>query len=203
MRRTDRDRHKGRQTGRQRGRQTNIQTDRDRQKTRRTLRGHQWRRLCRYLPVRWLMVSPMAAASIWFEIWEVVDPGKKNQFFQANFRKISIFFTQFDTNFDFTRKISEKFRIFRQFHKKIRFSRQKLAIYSNFWESYSTSLQKSSLSKTYTSCIIMIRYNNISPPVHDPHDPLPKIWGSRPSTPRTWCHPVGLLPNQTLQNPCK
>jgi len=39
-----------------------------------------------------------AAASIWFEIWRVVDPGKKirffqtkNQFFRANFLKISIF----------------------------------------------------------------------------------------------------------------
>jgi len=30
------------------------------------------------------------AESIWFEIWEVVDPGKKFQIFQANFRKISI-----------------------------------------------------------------------------------------------------------------
>ena len=29
----------------------------------------------------------------------------------------------------------------------------------------------------------MIRYNNISRPVHDPSDPLPKIWGSRPSVP--------------------
>src|SRR6218665_2012255 len=39
----------------------------------------------------------------------------------------------------------------------------------------------------------MIRYNNISRPVHDsndpppcdpPFNPLPKIWGSRPSAPR-------------------
>jgi len=32
------------------------------------------------------------AASIWFEIWRVADPGpKQNRFFQANFPKISIF----------------------------------------------------------------------------------------------------------------
>src|SRR6218665_3111782 len=64
------------------------------------------------------------AASIWFEIWGVVDPGK---------------------NFDFYRQISEKFQFLRQFYqrissfasklpkisifqaiKKIRFSKQKI-----------------------------------------------------------------------------
>src|SRR6218665_3972023 len=30
----------------------------------------------------------------------------------------------------------------------------------------------------------MKSYNNISRPVHDPHDPLPKIWGRNPQTPR-------------------
>jgi len=63
---------------------------------------------------------------------------------------------------------------------------QKLVIYSYFWENYSISLQKSPLSKILPD---MISYNNrpMSRPVHDPlrpHDPLPKIWGSRPPTPR-------------------
>ena len=39
------------------------------------------------------------AASIWFEIWWVVDPGQQN--------------------FDFYRQISEKFQFFRQFYKRI------------------------------------------------------------------------------------
>src|SRR6218665_3571630 len=39
------------------------------------------------------------AASIWFEIWKVVDPGPKN--------------------FDFYRQISEKCQFFRQFYKRI------------------------------------------------------------------------------------
>src|SRR6218665_3381286 len=42
-----------------------------------------------------------SAASIWFEIWGVVDPGQKH--------------------FDFSWQISEKFRFFRQFHKKFNF----------------------------------------------------------------------------------
>ena len=39
------------------------------------------------------------AASIWFEIWGVVDPGQKN--------------------FDLYRQIFEKFHFFRQFYKRI------------------------------------------------------------------------------------
>src|SRR6218665_147639 len=51
------------------------------------------------------------------------------------------------------------------------------------------------LFKSYhfrTCFLYMITYNNISRPVHDPHDPLrphdslPKIWGSRPPTPRIY-----------------
>src|SRR6218665_2226322 len=100
-----------------------------------------------------------SAASIWFEIWGIVDPGQQNfdfsrqisekfrffqailkkcRFFQANFRKISIFSGKFFRNFD----------SFRQFFKKVRFSRQKLLIYSYmyFWTNYSISFQKSPLS---------------------------------------------------------
>src|SRR6218665_2502477 len=83
-----------------------------------------------------------SAASIWFEIWGVVDPGKKIRFS----RKVSMFLGNFTKKIDFLGQISEKFRfltddftknctffkanfqrisIFRQFHKKIRFSEKK------------------------------------------------------------------------------
>src|SRR6218665_3363880 len=75
------------------------------------------------------------AASNWFEIWGVVDPGlKKIRFFHANFRQISIFSGNFT-----------KVSIFSNL-KISRFSRQKLAIYSYFWANYYISLQKSPLS---------------------------------------------------------
>ena len=97
-------------------------------------------------------------------------------------------------NFDFSRQIIyTEFRFFGQFHKKLRFSRQKLAIYSNFWANYSISIQSHHFG---TYFLYMIRYNNILRPVHDPHgslcnpcDPpttsLPKIWGvATPKPPR-------------------
>ena len=59
------------------------------------------------------------AALIWFEICGIVDPDKKNRFFQANSKK-NIFFQAISQNLD-------------------------LAIYSNFWANYSISLQKSPL----------------------------------------------------------
>src|SRR6218665_3721655 len=58
------------------------------------------------------MVSPMAAASIWFEIWEVVDPGKKInfskqisekfRFFSPNFTQISTSPEKFQKNLEFS-----------------------------------------------------------------------------------------------------
>src|SRR6218665_2050236 len=72
----------------------------------------------------WICRAP--AASIWFEIWGVLDPDQNS--------------------FDFYRKISKKIDFFMQFHKKIRFSRQKLVIYSNFCENYTISIQRSLLS---------------------------------------------------------
>jgi len=108
-----------------------------------------------------------------------VDPSQRNfdfsrqifekfRFFQANFRKISIFLKQifeklrffeadfkeistFQANskkFDFCKQIFEKIRFFRQLLETFRFSRQKLLIYSYryFWTNYSASLQRSPLS---------------------------------------------------------
>src|SRR6218665_442166 len=55
------------------------------------------------------MFTMTSAASIWFEIWEVVDPGKKFPFFQANFRKISIFSRKLTKNFHFPGKLTNNF----------------------------------------------------------------------------------------------
>src|SRR6218665_846017 len=84
-----------------------------------------------------------SAASIWFEIWGVVDPGQKklnflgkfpkNFNFLGNFPKYFDFLENFPKNFDFFRQFHKKsifqgtlkkISIFRQFHKKSRFSRK-------------------------------------------------------------------------------
>src|SRR6218665_3646355 len=103
-----------------------------------------------------------------FEIWGVVDPGKKIRFLQANFRKISIFQAILQKNIKFCRQISENFDFF-QAIKTIRFSKQK-----NF-HLQPTSGQiilfffKSNHFRTYF--LYMKIYNNISRPVHDSNDP--------------------------------
>ena len=67
--------------------------------------------------------------------------------FQANFQEISIFSGNFPQKSSiFSDKFSKYFDFFKQFLKKIWFSRQKLLIYSYFWANYSISLQKSPLS---------------------------------------------------------
>src|SRR6218665_1053579 len=81
------------------------------------------------------------AASIWFEIWGGVDPGKKIRFLQANFRKISIFQASLQKNIEFSMQISENFDFFKQF-KKFDFPSKKLSICSYLWANYSISLQK-------------------------------------------------------------
>src|SRR6218665_1015723 len=101
--------------------------------------------------------------------------------FSKKICKTFLFFQAILKKSIFSRQISEKIRFFRQFHKQFRFSRHKLAICSYFWANYSISLQKSPLS----NILYIVRYNNILPPVHDPHDPLPKIWEGRdPPTPQ-------------------
>src|SRR6218665_192147 len=96
---------------------------------------------------------------------EVMDPGLKKSIFPGKFSKISI--------------------SFRPFHTKI------LIFSCKNWSFTATSGQiilflfKSHHFRTYF--LYMISYNNMSRPVHDPlrpHDPLPKIWWSRPPTPQ-------------------
>jgi len=68
-----------------------------------------------------------------------VDPGKKNSIFPGAFPNFDIF-RHFQKYFDFSRRISDKFRFFQAIFKIIQFSRQKLLIYSYVWPDYSISL---------------------------------------------------------------
>src|SRR6218665_681198 len=86
--------------------------------------------------------------SIWFEIW-------------GSWIRVK--------NSNFPGKFPENFDFLGNFTKKIRFSRQKLVIYSYFWKNYSISLQQSPLSKYF---LYMIRYN-ILRPSHDPRATTP------------------------------
>jgi len=116
------------------------------------------------------------AASIWFEIWESWIRVKKSIFPDKFPKNFDLFLDNFTQKIRFSRQISEKFRYYKAISQELRFSREKLAIYSYFWANYSMSLQSHHF-RTYF--LYMIRYNNISRPVHDPHDPsLPKIWGN-------------------------
>src|SRR6218665_1215749 len=66
------------------------------------------------------------AASIWFEIWGVVDPGQKNfDFYRQIFEKFQFFQQILQKNIEFCRQISENFDFFRQL-KKFGFSKQKI-----------------------------------------------------------------------------
>src|SRR6218665_3680089 len=108
------------------------------------------------------------AASIWFEICGVVDPGKKIDFFP------------------------EKFRFFRQLHKEIDFL-GKNWLFTASSGLFSLFLFKTRLFRSYF--LYMTRYNNISRPIHDPscdspqptlrlpRPPCPKSGGSRPPIP--------------------
>src|SRR6218665_485839 len=111
-----------------------------------------------------LILRPYAytSASIWFEIWGVVDPDQNNFDFSRQIsEKFRLAYTcNFTENIDFSRQIPEKFRFlqaislktfefsrqisekcrFLRKFKKFRFFRQKLAIYSYLLANYSISL---------------------------------------------------------------
>ena len=111
------------------------------------------------------------------------NTGSKHfQFLQANFRTKMIFSGNFTPKFDFPGKFLKNFDLFKQFHKKIYFPGKN-------WPFIATSGQiilfffRSHHFRTYF--LYIIRYNNISRPIQDPHDsPCPKSWGSRPPIPR-------------------
>src|SRR6218665_2934439 len=131
----------------------------------------------------------LTAASIWFEMWGVVYPGQNNfDFYRQISEKFQFFQAILQKNIEFCRQISENSDFFRQL-KKFDFPSKKLSIYSYLWANYSISLQKYNHFRTYF--LYMIRYNNISRPVHGSNDPLrpslrpacPKLGGATPLPP--------------------
>src|SRR6218665_1056256 len=129
------------------------------------------------------------AASIWFEIWEVVDPGQKNvDFYRQISEKFQFFQAILQKNIEFCRQISGNFDFFRKL-KKLIFQAKKVHLQLPLGKLFYFSLKVTTFEHT---SLYMIRYNNILRPVHDSNDPpatlpstpLPKIWGSRPSAPR-------------------
>src|SRR6218665_3046288 len=82
---------------------------------------------------------------------------EKFQFFQVILQKNIEFCSQISENFDFLQAI-----------KKFDYPSKKLSIYSYLCANYSISLQSNHF-RTYF--LYMIRYNNISRPVHDSNDP--------------------------------
>src|SRR6218665_3830467 len=119
----------------------------------------------------------------------------KCQFFQANFPKISIFQENISTfpgkltkNFEFSRQIDEKFRFFQvniselpffsHLLQNVRLSRQICHLQLNSRQII-LFLLKSHHFQTYF--LYMIRYNNVSRPLHDPLCDPP-----RPSQPTIW-----------------
>ena len=102
--------------------------------------------------------------------------GSKNlDFFQANFRKISIFPSNFpNKNFDFL-----------VITPSCPFAKQNMpfthATYLQLPRLFHFSFKSHHFS-TYSQC--MITFNNISRPVQDPPtDPMPEIWGSQHPNP--------------------
>src|SRR6218665_3407138 len=89
-------------------------------------------------------------------MWEVVEPGQKN--------------------FDFNRQISEKFQFFSGNSKNSIFQAKNCPFTAISWQII-LFLFKSNHFRTYF--LYMIRYNNISRPVHDSNDPFATL----PATP--------------------
>ena len=126
------------------------------------------------------LYSP-SVASICFEIWGFVAPGKKNRFSRQISEKFRFFQVILHKKSIFPGKISTNFDFFRQFQKHFDFP-------CTNWSFIATAGQITDFSSKvttfeHTSCT-MISYNNISRPVHDLpydplrlHDPLPKISG--------------------------
>src|SRR6218665_999125 len=125
------------------------------------------------------------AALIWFEIWGVVDPGKKNSISTGKFPKNFNFFRQFYKRISSFAGKFPKILIF-QAIEKIRFSKQKNCPFTATSGQIILFPFKSNHFRTYF--LYMIRYNNISRPAHDsnappatlPATPCPKSGGRNP-----------------------
>jgi|SRR6218665_2358170 len=112
-----------------------------------------------------------AAASIWFEIWEVVDPGQT----------ISIFPGKLPKTFDFSGNFT-KHRFFQANFRKNSFFQ---AIYKRFDCPGKIGHLQILLGKLFyfSSKVITFEHTFVHDPLETPTIPLPKIWGSRPPNP--------------------
>src|SRR6218665_360186 len=133
----------------------------------------------------------LGSASIWFKIWDVVDPGptkfrffqaiKKIRFFPGKFGKISIFPGKFLKNFDFFRLILKKIQ-FSPAIKKISIFHAKNCSFTATSGQIILFLFKSHHFRTYF--LYIIRYNNFHRPPAPAPRPPPKNRGVATQTPQ-------------------
>src|SRR6218665_1626515 len=103
------------------------------------------------------------------EIWGSWIRVKRILISTGKFPKNFNFFRQFYKNIEFSRLISENFDFFRQL-KKLIFEAKKCPFRATSGQIIQF-LFKSNHFRTYVYFMYMIRYNNISRPIHDPNDP--------------------------------
>src|SRR6218665_2041515 len=129
-------------------------------------------------------------ATIWFEIWGIVDPGQKISIPTGKFPKNFNFFRQFYKRISSFAGKFPKILIFFQAIKKNSIFQAKNCPFIATSGQIILFLFKSNHFRTYF--LYMIRYNNISRSVDDSNDPpatlpatpLPKIWGRDPQPPK-------------------
>src|SRR6218665_2534569 len=115
------------------------------------------------------------AASIWFEIWGSWIRVKKFDFYRQISEKFQYFQPLLQKNIKFCRQISKNFDIFRQLKISI-FQAKNFPFTATSWQII-LFLFKSNHFRTYF--LYMIRYNNISRPVHVSND----LSATLPATP--------------------
>src|SRR6218665_2557544 len=110
-----------------------------------------------------------------------VDPGQKISISTGKFPKNFDFFQAIlQRNIEFSRQISENFDFFRQL-KKLIFQAKNVHLQLPLTKLFYFSSKVTTFE--HTSCLYMIRYNNISRPVHDPPATLP-LTPTRPPCPK-------------------
>src|SRR6218665_1897212 len=110
------------------------------------------------------------AASIWFEIWGSWIRVKKISIFTGKFPKNFNFFRQFYKRISSFAGKFPKILIFSG-NKKIDFPSKKVHLQLPLGKLFYFSSKVTTFEICHTS-LYMIRYNNISRPVHDSNDPL-------------------------------
>src|SRR6218665_919812 len=106
-------------------------------------------------------------ATIWFEIWGIVDPGQKISIPTGKFPKNFNFFRQFYKRISSFPGKFPKILIFSG-NKKIDFPSKKVHLQLPLEKLFYFSSKVTTFEHT---SLYMIKYNNISRPVHDSNDP--------------------------------